>query len=138
MRNRATKSLTALLPAPSADSVRGLAMAWCSSQPGPAYSGRLMVMHRSRLSTLLIDVSSDRASDAAAFWSAALGVPGSPVPGEEQFISLPGAFPGLVTAMQDAASHAHPRTTMRYNRARASLDRHATYVVAAYVPVAAR
>ena len=75
-------------------------MAWCSSQPRPTYSGRLMVMHRSRLSTLLIDVSNDRASDAAAFWSAALGVPASPVPGEEQFISLPGAFPGLVTAIQ--------------------------------------
>jgi hypothetical protein len=59
-----------------------------------------MVVHRSRLSTLLIDVPSDRAPDAAAFWSAALGVPTSPVPGEEQSISLPGAFPGLVTAIQ--------------------------------------
>ena len=57
-------------------------------------------MHRSRLSTLLIDVPGDHASDAAAFWSAALGVPASPVPGEEQFTSLPGAFPGLVTAIQ--------------------------------------
>jgi glyoxalase superfamily protein len=38
--------------------------------------------------------------DAAAFWSAALGVPANPVPGEEQFTSLPGAFPGLVTAIQ--------------------------------------
>jgi hypothetical protein len=55
-------------------------------------------MHRSRLSTLLIDVPSHRASDAAAFWSAALGVPANPVPGEAQFTSLPGAFPGLVTA----------------------------------------
>jgi hypothetical protein len=36
-------------------------------------------MHRSRLSTLLIDVPGDHASDAAAFWSAALGVPASPV-----------------------------------------------------------
>jgi hypothetical protein len=57
-------------------------------------------MHRSRLSTLLIDVPSDRVPDAAAFWSAALGVPANPVPGEEQFTSLPGAFPGLVTAIQ--------------------------------------
>jgi hypothetical protein len=38
---------------------------------------------------------------------------------------------------QDAASHADPRTTMRYDRARASLDRHATYIVAAYVAGAA-
>jgi Glyoxalase-like domain len=57
-------------------------------------------MHRSRLSTLLIDVPGDQASDATAFWSAALGVPANPVPGEEQFTSLPGAFPGLVTAIQ--------------------------------------
>ena len=57
-------------------------------------------MHRSRLSTLLIDVPSHWASDAAAFWSAALGVPANPVPGEAQFTSLPGAFPGLVTAIQ--------------------------------------
>src|ERR1700749_711844 len=57
-------------------------------------------MHRSRLSTLLIDVPSHQASDAVAFWSAALGVPANPVPGEAQFTSLPGAFPGLVTAIQ--------------------------------------
>ncbi|MGH9117839.1 MAG: hypothetical protein ACRD0A_08150, partial [Acidimicrobiales bacterium] len=30
--------------------------------------------------------------------------------------------------VQEAASHADPRTTMRYDRARVSLDRHATYV----------
>ncbi|MGB6453096.1 MAG: tyrosine-type recombinase/integrase [Streptosporangiaceae bacterium] len=35
--------------------------------------------------------------------------------------------------VQEAASHADPRTTMRHDRARASLDRHATYIVAAYV-----
>jgi len=40
--------------------------------------------------------------------------------------------------VQEAASHADPRTTMRYDRARGSLDRHATYVVAAYVVGAAR
>ncbi len=33
--------------------------------------------------------------------------------------------------VQEAASHSDPRTTMRYNRARGSLDRHATYIVAA-------
>ena len=31
-----------------------------------------------------------------------------------------------------------PRTTMRYDRARVSLDRHATYIVAAYLAGAAR
>ena len=40
--------------------------------------------------------------------------------------------------VQEAASHADPRTTMRYDRARACLDRHATYIVAAYVAGAAR
>ena len=35
--------------------------------------------------------------------------------------------------VQEAASHADPRTTMRYDRARTSLDRHATYIVATYV-----
>ena len=40
--------------------------------------------------------------------------------------------------MQEAASHADPRTTMRYDRARGSLDRPATYIIAAYVAGAAR
>jgi site-specific recombinase XerD len=35
--------------------------------------------------------------------------------------------------VQDAAGHADPRTTRRYDRARHSLDRHATYAVAAFV-----
>ena len=40
--------------------------------------------------------------------------------------------------VQEAASHADPRTTMRYDRARHSLDRHATYTVAAFVAGASR
>ena len=41
--------------------------------------------------------------------------------------------------VREAASHADPRTTMRYDRARtSSLDRHATYIVVAYVAGAAR
>ena len=40
--------------------------------------------------------------------------------------------------VQEAASHADPRTTIRYDRARGSLDRHATYIVAAYVAGACR
>lgn len=35
--------------------------------------------------------------------------------------------------VQEAASHADPRTTMRYDRARRSLDRYATYIVATFV-----
>jgi integrase/recombinase XerD len=40
--------------------------------------------------------------------------------------------------VQEAASHADPRTAMRYDRSRGSLDRHATYIVAADVAGAAR
>lgn len=64
-------------------------------------------MHRSRLSTLLIDVAVADAARSAAFWSAALGVQAVPVPDEDQFTSLPDAVPGLVTAVQ--AVDDHPR-----------------------------
>jgi integrase len=40
--------------------------------------------------------------------------------------------------VQETASHADPRTTMRYDRGRQSLDRHATYIVAAFVAGASR
>jgi integrase/recombinase XerD len=40
--------------------------------------------------------------------------------------------------VQEAACHADPRTTMRYDRARTSLDRHATYIVATCIAGAAR
>jgi integrase/recombinase XerD len=39
--------------------------------------------------------------------------------------------------VQEAAWHADPRITMRSDRARGSLDRHAIYIVAAYVAGAA-
>jgi integrase len=35
--------------------------------------------------------------------------------------------------MQYAMRHAHPRTTMRYDMAKANLDRHAAHAVAAYL-----
>ena len=40
--------------------------------------------------------------------------------------------------VQEAASHSDLRTTMRYDRARVSLDRHATYIVATYIAGASR
>jgi site-specific recombinase XerD len=40
--------------------------------------------------------------------------------------------------VQEAASHADPRTTMRYDRGRQSLDRHATYIAATFVAGASR
>ncbi|MCX5235419.1 VOC family protein [Streptomyces prunicolor] len=57
-------------------------------------------MHRSRVFALLIDTPGPEAAAAAAFWSAALGTPAEPVPGEEQFTTLHEAIPGLVTAVQ--------------------------------------
>jgi glyoxalase superfamily protein len=57
-------------------------------------------MHRSRLSTFLIDAPTGEAQASAAFWSAALGVPARPVPDEPQFISLRGALPDLTLAVQ--------------------------------------
>jgi hypothetical protein len=56
-------------------------------------------VHRSRLSTLLVDAPADEAPRSAAFWSAALGVPATPSV-EAQFTDLPGAVPGLVTSVQ--------------------------------------
>jgi integrase len=44
----------------------------------------------------------------------------------------------LLRDVQEAASLADPRTTMRYDRARVSLDRHATYIVATFIAGAAR
>lgn len=55
-------------------------------------------MHRSRISTVLIDTP--EADEAAAFWSGALGVPTKPAVGEEHFKVLEGALPGLVTVVQ--------------------------------------
>jgi integrase/recombinase XerD len=43
-----------------------------------------------------------------------------------------------VRDVQEAASHADPRTTMRYDRGRQSLDRHATYIVASFIAGAGR
>jgi hypothetical protein len=57
-------------------------------------------MHRSRLSTILIDAPADQAAVSVAFWSAALGVPTSRPPGEPQFHTLQGCVPDLVVAVQ--------------------------------------
>ena len=52
------------------------------------------------------------------------------------FITAPW-MPGYVRDVK-RQRRSGPRTTMRYDRARGSLDRHATYIVAAYVAGAAR
>ncbi|MGK5441101.1 VOC family protein [Micromonospora sp. URMC 105] len=57
-------------------------------------------MHRSRVHAVLIDAPRAEAARAAAFWSAALGVPAEADPEHPQFVDLHGALPGLVTAVQ--------------------------------------
>ncbi|HET9143101.1 VOC family protein [Actinophytocola sp.] len=57
-------------------------------------------MHRSRLVGILIDTPAEQAGAATEFWSAALGAPAYPAPGEEQFTVLVGAAPRLLTVVQ--------------------------------------
>lgn len=57
-------------------------------------------MHRSRVSTFLIDTPKDEAAETAEFWSAALGVRAESPPGEPQYITLQDALPGYVLAVQ--------------------------------------
>ena len=57
-------------------------------------------MHRSRVYAVIIDTPAEEAARAAEFWSAALGVPATPLPDHPQFTSLRGAVPGLATAVQ--------------------------------------
>jgi hypothetical protein len=57
-------------------------------------------MHRSRVSTFLIDVRRDEVAEATGFWASALGVKTSTPPGEPQFTVLADAIPGYVTAIQ--------------------------------------
>lgn len=57
-------------------------------------------MHRSRVSTFLIDVPREQAAESAAFWVEAMGVEAEAEPGEPQFTVLKDALPGFVTAVQ--------------------------------------
>jgi len=57
-------------------------------------------VHRSRVSTLLIDTPVEDAPRAAAFWSAVTGSPLSYTTGEPQYTGLRDAVPGLVVAVQ--------------------------------------
>ncbi|MBB3094918.1 hypothetical protein FHR83_002581 [Actinoplanes campanulatus] len=57
-------------------------------------------MHRSRLFGIFMDTPADQAPAAAAFWGGVFGVAAQPVPGEEEFTALAGAFPGLAVDVQ--------------------------------------
>jgi len=60
----------------------------------------MLAMHRSRFVGILIDTPAADVGAAVDFWSAALGVPAYPAPGEEQFTVLVGAVPDLFTVVQ--------------------------------------
>jgi hypothetical protein len=57
-------------------------------------------VHRSRLVGILIDTPAAQVGAEVDFWSAALGVPSFPAPGEEQFTVLLGAVPDFFTVVQ--------------------------------------
>ncbi|WP_112241951.1 VOC family protein [Kribbella monticola] len=57
-------------------------------------------MHRSRVSTFLIDVHRDDVDEARGFWAEALGVRTSSPDGEPQFVTLHHGLPGYVLAIQ--------------------------------------
>lgn len=57
-------------------------------------------MHRSRVYAILIDTPKENADEVTQFWSNALGVTPRPLPEAPQFISLPGAIPGVNAAIQ--------------------------------------
>ena len=57
-------------------------------------------MHRSRLFGLFIDTPAADTPAAATFWAGAFGTTAQPVPGEEEFIALHEAFPGLAVDVQ--------------------------------------
>lgn len=57
-------------------------------------------MHRSRVSTFLIDAPREEAGESAAFWAGAMGVETEAEPGEPQFVSLTDGVPGYVIAVQ--------------------------------------
>jgi Glyoxalase-like domain len=57
-------------------------------------------VHRSRLSTLVVDVPAHLAGRATDFWAAALGAEVEELPDEPGFTGLRDAVPQLVTAVQ--------------------------------------
>lgn len=57
-------------------------------------------MHRSRVYAVLIDTPRETADEVTAFWAGVFGVTPRPLPEAPQFISLPGAIPGVAAAVQ--------------------------------------
>jgi hypothetical protein len=80
-------------------------------------------VHRSRLSTLLVDVPAHKRDSSAAFWSAALGVPAVSQLNEPEFTELTEAIPGLVTAVQAIDGQARYHVDIETDDVDAEVDR---------------
>jgi integrase/recombinase XerD len=55
------------------------------------------------------------------------------IPARHGFVTVALESGAPLHVVQDAAAHADPRTTRRYDRARRALDGHAAYQLASYV-----
>jgi site-specific recombinase XerD len=91
----------------------------------------------------LFATSTGKAIDRAAAWRTLRRLAGKAVPGKADSLHPHDLRHAIVTHcldagaslrdVQDAAGHADPRTTRRYDRARDNLDRHPTYALAGIV-----
>ena len=84
---------------------------------------RLSVRERERIAELL--------AEGAPFWRLRQEIPRSRY-------AITRAVRSILRPPPAEPSHADPRTTMRYDRARVSRDRHATYIVSTFIAGAAR
>lgn len=80
-------------------------------------------MHRSRISTLLIDTHESEVEASIAFWAAATGAVTASPPGEPQFTGLRGAIPGLVAAVQSIGSEQRYHLDFETDDVPAEVDR---------------
>jgi hypothetical protein len=84
---------------------------------------RISAMHRSRFSTLIVDVPQDKIDEAGQFWSSALGSTLSTSPDEPQFTGLKGAFPDLVVALQSIDGEARIHLDIETDDLEAEVER---------------
>ncbi|WP_430784398.1 VOC family protein [Actinoplanes sp. G11-F43] len=80
-------------------------------------------MHRSRLFGLFIDTPAADTPAAATFWAGAFGTTAQPVPGEEAFIALHDAFPGLAVDVQSVDDAPRYHLDIETDDVRAETDR---------------
>lgn len=109
----------------------------------PVTTEAIAVYLEGRTTGPLFQTATGKAMDQAALWRllrrlAARAVPNKaatihPHDLRHAFVTLSLDAGASLWDVQDAAGHADPRTTRRYDRARYSLDRHPTYALAGLV-----